>query len=67
MCSYFRIAAGNITGSISDNAFKISVRSKLSTDLKGNALGNLPNKLRSTDFLIVDEFPVMGHLILLRI
>lgn len=67
MRSYFGIAAFNITGSISDSAFKLPVRSKLSTDLKGNALGNLPNKLRSTEFLIVDEFPVMGHLILLRI
>ena len=67
MRSYFGIAAFNITGSISDSAFKLPVRSKLSTDLKGNVLGKLPNKLISTLFLIIYEFPVMGQLILVRI
>ncbi|XP_066914869.1 uncharacterized protein [Clytia hemisphaerica] len=64
LTSYFGIAAFNINGRTLHSTLKLPIRSKLKHELKGKSLDNLQTNLKDIDYIIIDEFSVVGQRLL---
>ncbi|XP_066914898.1 ATP-dependent DNA helicase PIF1-like [Clytia hemisphaerica] len=64
LTSYFGIAAFNINGRTLHSTLKLPIRSKLKHELKGKSLDNLQTDLKDIEYIIIDEFSVVGQRLL---
>ncbi|XP_066932700.1 uncharacterized protein [Clytia hemisphaerica] len=64
LTSYFGIAAFNINGRTLHSTLKLPIRSKLKHELKGKSLDNLQTGLKDIEYIIIDEFSVVGQRLL---
>ena len=60
VAAYFGLAAHNIKGSTLHSFLHLPVRIKNLVDLQGSSLGSLQENLSEVEYLIIDEFSVIG-------
>ena len=59
--SYFGIAAFNVKGQILHSLFQLPIRGKRNGELKGTAFQRLQENLANVQYIIIDEFSVLGQ------
>ena len=61
LTSFFGIAAFNINGKTLHSTLRLPMKNRLNHELKGKSLENLQNDLNGIDYIIIDEFSVVGQ------
>ena len=61
VCAYFGVAAFNVKGTTLHSLLQLPIKGKKSAELKANALCKLQEQLNGVEYLIIDEYSVIGQ------
>ena len=61
VCSFFGMAASNVKGQTLHSLLQLPIRGKKCAELKGQSLQRLQNQLEGIQYLIINEYSVIGQ------